>query len=77
MVTLGIQQQYPIYIGTTIKEMLSHKFPVQASTFKDFVLFLESCKGYEEDAKRFVSLAHDTERGSRKRALMFSSFSNN
>jgi hypothetical protein len=61
MVTLGIQQQYPIYIGTTIKEMLSHKFPVQASTFKDFVLFLESCKGYEEDAKRFVSLAHDTE----------------
>jgi hypothetical protein len=48
-------------MGTMIKEMLQHKFPVQPSTFKDFVLFLETCKGYEEDAKRFVSLAHETE----------------
>jgi hypothetical protein len=24
--------------------------------FKKFVLFLERCKGYEEDAKRFISL---------------------
>lgn len=26
-----------------------------------FVMFLERCKGYEEDAKRFVFLTNDTE----------------
>lgn len=30
-------------------------------TFKDFVLFLERCKGFEEDAKRFVILTGDTQ----------------
>lgn len=28
--------------------------------FKQFMLFLERCKGFEEDAKRFVVLTADT-----------------
>ena len=29
--------------------------------FQEFVLFLEKCKGYEEDAKRFIFLTAETE----------------
>lgn len=63
VVATGIDQKYPVYLGQTIKTMLqsTDSFEVSPHTFKTFVLFLERCKGYEEDAKRFVSLAHDTD----------------
>lgn len=47
-------------MGQTIKSMIANGYPVQRRTFKDFIMFLERCKGYEEDAKRFVTLATDT-----------------
>lgn len=30
-------------------------------TFQEFILFLEKCKGYEEDAKRFIFLISETD----------------
>jgi len=60
MVRLGIYSNYPVYLGQVVKEMLASGYPVQRRSFRDFVMYLERSKGYEEDAKRFVTLAHET-----------------
>ena len=57
---VGIDQQYPVLLGSTIKYMLQHGYAVSSKTFKRFVLFLERCKGFEEDAKRFVAITAET-----------------
>ena len=44
-----------------MKYLLQNGYKVDPSTFKQLVLFLERCKGYEEDAKRFVLLSNETE----------------
>ena len=44
-----------------MKYLLQNGYKVDPSTFKQLVLFLERCKGYEEDAKRFVLLSLETE----------------
>jgi len=63
VVSIGIEQKYPVYIGQSLKTMLQSydKFDVTTTTFKTFILFLERCKGYEADATRFMALANDTE----------------
>ena len=61
IVTIGIHEKYPVFMGTTLKNWLARGYDVQPRSFKDYVMFLERCKGYEEDAKRYVTLAHDTE----------------
>jgi hypothetical protein len=43
-----------------MKYFLQNDYQISTSTFKAFILFLEHCKGYEEDAKRFVILTSDT-----------------
>ena len=48
-------------LGSTMKYLIQNKYAVSESTFQRFVMFLERCKGYEEDAKRFLFLSHDTE----------------
>ena len=58
---IGIEQQYPILLGQTIKYMLQNNYKVSSNTFKSLVLFLERCKGFEEDAKKFVILSTETE----------------
>ena len=40
--------------------MLQNGYKVDSATFKQLILFLERCKGYEEDAKRFVMLSTET-----------------
>jgi hypothetical protein len=44
-----------------MKYMLQNGFKVKESTFQQFVMFLERCKGYEEDAKRFIFLSSETD----------------
>jgi hypothetical protein len=44
-----------------MKYMLQNGYDVNKETFQKFVLFLERCKGYEEDAKRFIQLIPETE----------------
>ena len=62
MVTfIGIDQKYPVLLGSTMKYFLQNEYKVKESTFQRFVMFLERCKGFEEDAKRFLFLSHDTE----------------
>ena len=53
---IGIEQRYPILLGSTLKYMLQNGYKVNKNTFQRFVMFLERCKGFEEDAKRFVFL---------------------
>jgi len=57
---IGIDQGYPILMGHTMKYFLANDYQVSPRVFRDFVLFLERSKGFEEDAKRFVSLTSDT-----------------
>ena len=58
---IGIDQGYPILLGSTMKYMLQNGYQVKESTFQQFVLFLERCKGFEEDAIRFLLLSSDTD----------------
>lgn len=44
-----------------MKFFMQNDYPIPKSAFQNFVLFLEHCKGYEEDAKRFIFLTSDTE----------------
>jgi hypothetical protein len=60
IVFIGIQQKIPIMLGQNMKYFLQNDYPVSVTAFKDFVLFLERCKGFEEDAKRFIILTHET-----------------
>lgn len=61
VVKIGIEQKYPVFLGQTLKFMIENGYSVPKSSFQKFVLFLERCKGYEEDAKRFIFLASETE----------------
>jgi hypothetical protein len=44
-----------------MKHFMQNNYNVTKKSFQDFVLFLERCKGYEEDSKRFIFLTADTE----------------
>lgn len=57
---IGIDQRYPVLLGSTIKYFLQNDYKVRPATFQQFMLFLERCKGYEEDANRFLFLSSDT-----------------
>lgn len=59
-VYIGIEQRLPILMGHYMKHFLQNDYPVSVECFKEFVLFLERCKGFEEDAKRFVILTSET-----------------
>ena len=61
IVKIGIEQKYPVLLGKTMKFFMQNDYQIQKRTFQDFILFLEHCKGYEEDAKRFIFLTSDTE----------------
>lgn len=40
---------------------MQNDYKIQKRVFQEFVLFLEHCKGYEEDAKRFIFLTSESE----------------
>lgn len=58
---IGIEQKYPVLLGQTMKYFLQNDYAVTPKIFQSVVLFLERCKGFEEDAKRFVTLTTDTQ----------------
>ena len=61
IVKIGIEQKYPVLLGKTMKFFMQNDYPIPKRAFQNFVLFLERCKGYEEDAKRFIFLTSETE----------------
>jgi len=44
-----------------MKYFIQNGYNIPKRSFQQFVLHLERCKGYEEDAKRFVFLTSETE----------------
>lgn len=60
-VRLCVEQKWPVLLGKTMKFWLQNDYHVPLRAFQQCVLFLERCKGYEEDAKRFIFLTADTE----------------
>lgn len=53
IVEIGIANKWPILIGSTLKFFVSNDFAVQAETFERFCAYLDTCKGYDEDAAKF------------------------
>ena len=60
IIKICIDQKLPVLLGQTMKYFLQNDYDIRVQSFKDFVLYLEKCKGYEEDAKRFISLTSET-----------------
>lgn len=56
-----IEQKYPVLLGKTMKFFMQNDYHIPEQAFQDFIIFLERCKGYEEDAKRFIFLTAETE----------------
>jgi len=48
-------------LGQTVKYMIENGYNIPMNSFRKFILFIERCKGYEEDAKRFIFLSSETE----------------
>ncbi len=61
IIKIGVIQKYPVFLGQTMKFFLQNGYNIPRRSFQEFVLFLEHCKGYEEDAKRFIFLTSETE----------------
>lgn len=57
---IGIDQRFPVLMGQTFKYFLQNDYRVSPANFTQILLFLERCKGFEEDAKRFVALTAET-----------------
>ena len=61
MLTLiGIEQKLPTLLGTTMKYLITNGYNVREQTFLQCVMVLERCKGYEEDANRFINLSYES-----------------
>lgn len=60
-IRIGINQKWPVTLGRVVKQLLTEDYKISIKSFQDFVLFLDKCKGYDEDAKRFVMLTSDTQ----------------
>lgn len=61
IVTIGIDSQYPILLGHKMKHYIQNGYSIEPNTFVNFYMFLERCKGFEDDARRFVFLSSQTE----------------
>lgn len=61
LIRIGINQKWPVTLGRVVKQILTEDYKISMKSFQDFVLFLDKCKGYDEDAKRFVMLTSDTQ----------------
>lgn len=61
LVAVGINNQYPITLGQVVRDMIiQHDYAIHRSTFVKFLLFMERCKGFEEDAKKFYFLTAES-----------------
>lgn len=61
IVKICIDQKLPILLGKTMKYFMQNGYNIPKKSFQEFIMFLEKCKGYEEDAKRFIFLTSETE----------------
>jgi len=56
IINIGIAQQYPETLGQLVRDLMINDYHLHKSTFTKFVMYMEKCKGFEEDAKKFYLL---------------------
>jgi len=57
IIAIGISHSYPVTLGQIVRNMVSQlDCNIHRSSYMKFVMFLESCKGFEDDAKKFLFL---------------------
>ena len=61
LVILVRSMQLPLAVLSVSNDLEDFEISFHESTFQKFVMFLERCKGYEEDAKRFLFMSSETE----------------
>lgn len=58
---VGINNIYPITLGTMMRDFIVQKdYNIHKATFIKFVMFMEKCKGFEIDAKKFYFLTQES-----------------
>lgn len=58
IINIGIDHQYPTTLGKMVRDMIIQSdYNIHQNSFVKFVMFMEKCKGYEEDAKKFLLLS--------------------
>ena len=53
IIDVGILHSYPIVVGATLRDMMDLGFRVERKVFDKFATYLDNCKGYNNDAKKF------------------------
>jgi len=57
MINVGIVCRYPVTLGQVVRDLVVRgDYKIHKSSFIQFVKFMERCKGFEEDAKKFYIL---------------------
>jgi len=57
VINVGIAQQYPVTLGQLVRDLIIQgDYNIHKASFMKFVMFMEKCKGFEEDAKKFYTL---------------------
>ena len=57
IVSIGIEMQIPNTLGQLVRDIIiQDDCNLQKSTLMKFIAFLEKSKGYEEDAKKFLTI---------------------
>mmetsp|Transcript_27436 Transcript_27436/g.41712 ORF Transcript_27436/g.41712 Transcript_27436/m.41712 type:complete len:307 (-) Transcript_27436:463-1383(-) len=60
LIQTGIDQKYPLTLGQIVRDLVMQDYNIPKSSFMKFLMFMEKCKGYEEDAKRFLALINQS-----------------
>lgn len=61
IINVGIIQVYPVTLGQSVRDLIiQHDFNIHKASFMKFVMFMEKCKGFEEDAKKFYFLTSES-----------------
>ena len=61
VIRVGIDHQYPVTLGKAIRDFIVQEdYKINQASFINFVMFMEKCKGFEEDAKKFLLLSNQS-----------------
>ena len=57
IISIGINGVYPVTLGQLVRDLIIHgDYSIHKASFMKFIMFMEKCKGFEEDAKKFYLL---------------------
>lgn len=58
IINVGIDHKYPTTLGKIVRDLIIQgDYNIHQNSFVKFVMFMEKCKGFEEDAKKFLLLS--------------------